>query len=189
MPEAPTHEWGPDLHYYTTRFVDGLRADIRAVVTLQRPDNFDTAYLLALLQEEVGESAKKFEFHVSDHGTSNKNYIRPAMPMPRPPPQVAAEKPVVKAPVPVTEDKMTALRSFRCARGLCDFCGEKWFRGHKCAPTIPLHAMQEIWDLFQLEATSDPQVDDKDSPDTPDEQLFLAISPEAQRGSHGCRTI
>lgn len=82
--------------------MDGLRADIRAVVTLQRPDNFNTAYHLALLQEEVGESAKKFEFHVSDRGTSNKNYIRPAMPMPRSPPQVAAEKPVVKAPVPVT---------------------------------------------------------------------------------------
>jgi hypothetical protein len=62
----------PDLHYYTTHFVDGPRADIRAVVTLQHLANLNTVYTLALLQEEVADDAKKCEFHISDHGASTK---------------------------------------------------------------------------------------------------------------------
>jgi hypothetical protein len=158
--QLKAYEPNPDLHYYTTRFVDGLRADIRAVVTLQHPDNLDTAYLLALLQEEVGDFAKKFELHAYDCGASTKGPGQHGVPRP-PPTQATAEKPVMKAPVPASKDKMTALRTYRRGRGLCDFCAEKWFRSHKCAPTIPLHAMQ----------------------------LFLAISHEAQQGSHGCLTI
>jgi hypothetical protein len=44
-----------DMLYYTTRFVDGLRLDIRSVVVVQRPQTLDTAYTLALLQEEVAD--------------------------------------------------------------------------------------------------------------------------------------
>lgn len=44
--------YNPNIHmlYYTTRFVDGLREDIRDVVVAQRPQNLDTAYTLALLR-------------------------------------------------------------------------------------------------------------------------------------------
>ena len=42
-----------DPIYYAMRFVDGLRADIRVVVHMQRPQNLDTACVLALLQEEL----------------------------------------------------------------------------------------------------------------------------------------
>jgi hypothetical protein len=42
-------------YYFLTRFVEGLRADIRAVVMVQRPTDLDTACSLALLQEEVAE--------------------------------------------------------------------------------------------------------------------------------------
>jgi hypothetical protein len=39
----------PDMHYYTTRFVDGLRHDICVAVAIQRPSTLDTAYALTLL--------------------------------------------------------------------------------------------------------------------------------------------
>jgi hypothetical protein len=44
--------YNPNIHmlYYTTRFVDGLREDIRDVVVAQRPQNLDTVYTLALLR-------------------------------------------------------------------------------------------------------------------------------------------
>jgi hypothetical protein len=42
-------------YYFLTRFVEGLHADIRAVVMVQRPTDLDTACSLALLQEEVAE--------------------------------------------------------------------------------------------------------------------------------------
>jgi hypothetical protein len=45
----------PDLHYYTTHFVDGLRDDIRVVITMHHPSTLDIACTLALLQEEVAE--------------------------------------------------------------------------------------------------------------------------------------
>lgn len=38
---------------FLTRFVEGLRTDIRAVVLVQRPSDLDIACALALLQEEV----------------------------------------------------------------------------------------------------------------------------------------
>lgn len=44
-------------YYYLTRFVEGLRADIRAVVLVQRPPDLGTACSLALLQEEVAGCA------------------------------------------------------------------------------------------------------------------------------------
>jgi hypothetical protein len=39
----------PDMHYYTTCFVDGLRHDIRVAVAIQHPSTLDTAYVLTLL--------------------------------------------------------------------------------------------------------------------------------------------
>jgi len=46
---SPKH----DHHYFTMRFIDGLHCDIKAIVLVQRPKDFDTAATLALLQEEV----------------------------------------------------------------------------------------------------------------------------------------
>ena len=43
--------------YFLTRFVEGLRNDIRVVVLVQRPPDLDTACTLALLQEEVADGA------------------------------------------------------------------------------------------------------------------------------------
>lgn len=56
------YESSTDSLYYATRFVDGLREDIRAVVLIQRPGDLDTACTLALLQEEVAEPARRREF-------------------------------------------------------------------------------------------------------------------------------
>lgn len=47
--QLKSYEPSPDLYYYTTHFVDGLRDEIRVVVTLHRPSSLDTAYALALL--------------------------------------------------------------------------------------------------------------------------------------------
>lgn len=46
------------LYYYLTRFVEGLRVDIQAVVLIQRTPDLDTACSLALLQEKVAGEAQ-----------------------------------------------------------------------------------------------------------------------------------
>ena len=46
-----------DPVFFAMRFVDGLRSDIRNPVHMQRPQDFDTACMLALLQEELQDPA------------------------------------------------------------------------------------------------------------------------------------
>lgn len=57
--QLKAYQPNPDMHYYTTRFLDGLREDIRSVVTVHRPTSLDTAFSLALLQDEVGMAIPK----------------------------------------------------------------------------------------------------------------------------------
>jgi hypothetical protein len=43
----------------TTRFVDGLKDEVKAVVIIQRPNNLDAVCALALLQEMLGNRGKR----------------------------------------------------------------------------------------------------------------------------------
>jgi hypothetical protein len=43
-----------DPLFYTLRFIDGLRGDIKSIVLVQHPQDLNTACVLASLQEEVG---------------------------------------------------------------------------------------------------------------------------------------
>lgn len=45
--------------YFLTRFVEGLREDIRAVVIIQQPVDLDAACRSVLLQEEVSDGLHK----------------------------------------------------------------------------------------------------------------------------------
>lgn len=78
--------------YYTTKFIDGLRDDIKSAVMLQRPSTWDTACVLARLREEVGDSVWKKEPRCSDSYSYNKHQFRTTMPLPTPPGKL--EKPL-----------------------------------------------------------------------------------------------
>jgi hypothetical protein len=47
--QLKTYSRSTDPLYYTTKFVEGLRADIKSIVIMQRPENLDTTCFLALL--------------------------------------------------------------------------------------------------------------------------------------------
>jgi hypothetical protein len=47
---------GVDPIYFVTRFIDGLKPELRVVLLVQRHQTLDTSCTLALLQEEVGTS-------------------------------------------------------------------------------------------------------------------------------------
>jgi hypothetical protein len=92
------------------------------------------------------------------------------------------------------EDKFQSLRSYRKARGLCIRCGERWQPGHKCAPVMQLHALQEVWtvcqDAFELPECSTPDAPNPEvSEDTPAAQLFLLLSTAATSGKSAARTM
>lgn len=65
--------------------MDGLRDDIRAVIVVQGPQNLDTAYTLALLQEEVADSARRKESK-RDSAFYARPPFKQALPLPAPTP-------------------------------------------------------------------------------------------------------
>ena len=62
------YEHSTDPMYYTIRFMDGLRDDIRSTVLVQHPSTLDTACSLALLQEEVAGPVHKRDPRRPDAG-------------------------------------------------------------------------------------------------------------------------
>jgi hypothetical protein len=74
-----------DPLYYTLRFIDGLKDYIRAPVALHRPQNLDTACVLAKLQEQMADAGKKKEFRRWEPNAA-KPYFTKALPLPLPPP-------------------------------------------------------------------------------------------------------
>lgn len=109
--------------FYTTHFLDGLHSDIRAVMLVQRLNSLDTAYTLALLQEEAAEPIRKREFR---QWNPQGRYQRGERPQ-----AADVDKPGLNSK-PI-DKKLADLKAYRRARGLCDHYGGKWNRDHKCA--------------------------------------------------------
>ena len=131
----------PNHLSYTTRFVDGLRNDIRSIILVQRPKDLDSACTLALLQEEAVEPTRRREVRKLDGFPFAKQPVTKGL-LPLPPlPVHPGELPVIddkkvhderRFPPRTSplEDKFQSLRSYRKARGLCIRCGERWQPGH-----------------------------------------------------------
>ena len=43
------------------------------------------------------------------------------------------------------------MRCFRRARGLCFKCGGRWGKDHTCPPTVQMHVVEELLELFAAE--------------------------------------
>lgn len=70
--ELASYESRTDPLYYTMRFIDGLRADIKQVIVVQRPSDLDTACALALVQEEATDSTRPRRNELSFHRIAPK---------------------------------------------------------------------------------------------------------------------
>jgi hypothetical protein len=92
--------------------MDGLKRDIRAVVMMHSPQDLNTASSLAFLQ---GSYSKK---NLSDTAKS--------VPVPISGSTVDEKKPIeFPKNKQSSEDKLSALKSYRRSKGLCFKCGEK----------------------------------------------------------------
>jgi hypothetical protein len=145
-----------DTHpfYFLTRFIEGLRSDIRAIIMIQRPSDLDSACSLALLQEEVVEGEQ-----TSPPRHSDQRYVRLPLKPPALPYQALQSRPPSRADDSRTSDSahssvdehIQALHAFRRAKGLCYRCGEKWSNEHTCPATIQLHVVEELFALFSTD--------------------------------------
>ncbi|CAN6166876.1 unnamed protein product [Urochloa humidicola] len=181
-----------DPLYHTMRFVDGLTEELRSTVLLQRPSDLDTAFVIAQLQEEVSSSPVKKDVKRSGYSFPLRASTGSALPLPQPPKvdkllvqrsedHRAAESSRAKS----TEDRWKSLRALRRAQGLCQFCAEKWSKGHSCADKIQLHVVQELLEVFQ---ESD-EIASEAEPITADSQLFLTLSQAAVTSKPSSRSM
>jgi hypothetical protein len=160
MDQIAAYELHPDPVHYTTRFLDGLKPAVRVLVAIQQPPNLDTAYSLALLYEELGDSAMPIPSTGSTSGSSRRYQQVPVAAAPPPPPakwisRTVEEKRLQELARPSVEDKWTNLKAYRRSKGLCFVCGERWSKEHQCKAAIQLHVVQEMVDYLQSLDSSD----------------------------------
>lgn len=79
---------------------------------------------------------------------------------------------------------MAALMACRKAKGLCYKCGLKWGPNHQCAESVPLHVVEELWQMLNIEGGTTEVQAESDS-----EEDLMAISAQADSGSSDGRTI
>lgn len=167
--------------------------DIKSVVLVQRPCNLDTACYLALLQEEA-DTTKRPELKKVDYSFKPKSSIT-ATPLPLPPPSIVGKTSSGSVAIanPATRNafdaqaasKVAALTAYKMAQELCRYCAKKWVKGHKCAATVPLHAVQEIWEMLSTDSESDQCTEDTGT----EEHVFMLLSQEALAPGSSSKTL
>jgi hypothetical protein len=167
--------------YVLTKFVEGLRKDIRAAVMVQRPADIYTACSLACLQEEIIDG---LPFADTGH-----QLLLPAPAAPlllTAPPQRAVPAGLTQAQdrrgtdaahATDSSSKLAALKAYRKSRGLCFKCGESWGREHTCPSSVQLHVLQELLDVVGY------QEEGESMQLAPPEETVMAISYQAISGS------
>uniref|UniRef100_A0A8R7Q9C6 Reverse transcriptase domain-containing protein n=1 Tax=Triticum urartu TaxID=4572 RepID=A0A8R7Q9C6_TRIUA len=109
--------------FLVTRFILGLKEELRAAVDMQIPANVSEAVSYALIQEEIVQRAR------SNRSVGNRH---------------AFFKPDTRLNTPPAGElwKARQLKEYRRTNGLCFSCGEKYTPGHICVkPPTPTAVM------------------------------------------------
>jgi hypothetical protein len=163
------------------RFIDGLRADIKAIVLVLRPPDLDTACTIAMLQEEAKPVAPTCSPRYGDW-SSSKPSLQSRLPSASPTVPRAEKTPSVQAPS--TDSKLATIKSYRRALDLCYKCNAKWSKDHQCEPEV-LHAVEAFWEF----CTDEEEPEEESDTTEVTEQVCLAISKAAVSGSPAIRTV
>jgi hypothetical protein len=147
------------------------------------------------LQEELVEPVRKKDFRRPELFTFAKAPVRGLGPLSHVPPwQERQDRPVPPNLGPDrrghgVDDKLSTLRDYRRARGLCFRCGEKWSRDHRCPEAIQLHVLQELWDVCFAEDCHEVCPDEWQEDGADAAQLCMAISMAASGGPLSVNSI
>jgi hypothetical protein len=102
-------------------------------------------------QAPYNRSNYEFKHRYSRSGFSG----RAILPTPADDARKTEEKAIVKAP---WDEKMHSLKAQRKSRGEFFKCGDEFQPGHKCAKSVPLHMVEELFEILQLTSSdSEPE--------------------------------
>lgn len=136
-----------DEAFFVTNFIRGLKPEIQSAIRLHKPRTVDTALSLAQTQEDMLEVARQVTSsrYRHDYKNSYKNThttVKSILGSPLAPDE---RKPMEEKHT--IEQKLDALKAMRKAKCLCFKCGEKYHRGHKCAPSTQLQLIEDLLPL------------------------------------------
>lgn len=173
-----------DETFFVTKFVGGLKSEIKAAIKLHKPRTVDAALSLAKTQEDLlGEITVK-----TVGRTTYKEQYKPAVKTPFLGKGILGPSPDENKKVeekPKWEERFDSLKAARRARGECFKCGEKYGPGHKCPKSVQLHVLEELLEVFLAQEEDSNKADDVEG--TSDEELVLSEC--AVSGTVGKRTI
>lgn len=174
-----------DKTFFVTKFVRGLKPEVKIAIKLHKPRTVDLALSLAKTQEELlGElSASKAQQKVivkeGFKGGIKPAYVAKGILGAHPEENKKGEE------KPKWEDIYESLKAARRARGECFKCGEKWGPGHKCPKSVQLHVLDELLEVLMLQdGTADIQKEEEE-----DNEEELTLSKCAAAGTMGKKTI
>jgi hypothetical protein len=144
-----------DDTFFMTRFMAGLKEEIRVAIALHRPRDVTTASVLAALQEDELSRCRSKPFGWD----FTKTRFKPVADKGK---GADEEKGKTNLNKSDQENKLATLRNYRCQNGICFKCGGKWDKTHKCPTQIPMHVLEELLDALE---------DDGNEMDYPKEEL------------------
>jgi hypothetical protein len=134
--QISAYDTNPDQLNYLTRFLDGLKSGVHALVAIQQPADLDAAYTMALFYEELGDGCTPWNIVPTPVQSSRCTFSAslPALLPPQPPAKwVSSTVEERKQTDPgrfSVDDKWSSLRAYRRSKGLCFICDERWSKKH-----------------------------------------------------------
>ena len=173
-----------DETYFVTKFVGGLKTEIKAAIKLHKPRTVDAALSLAKTQEdlalEIKKGGQKSTYKEGFKSTAFRvNYQGKGILGQAPDDTTKTEE------KPKWEDCFESLKASRKAKGECFKCGEKWGPGHKCPKSVQLHVLEELLEVFHLR--EDDEVCQNEEAESSEEELV--VSECVVSGTMGKKTI
>lgn len=175
----------------TSKFVDGLKSEIKAVVLVHRPKDLDTACSLAILREEVLQGSSTREMRRGEGTINVKAYSKMNV---GPPSAKSMDSVVIDerkssgfSRVRNQNEKVSALMAYRKAKGFCFKCMTKWGPQHTCAENVPLHYVEELWQMLDENEGNQKQLVELRNSDSEDD--LMAISAQVVNGTSTGKTV
>lgn len=185
MHQLLTHNPALDDTFFITKFLEGLKREIRSATILHKPRTVDVVISLALLQEAQMHDDWRPHYEPKKW----HNHAGPGKLSPHP---LEAQTDVAKATEQAQlQGKLDTLRAQRRARGECFRCGGKYAPGHKYPKQVDLAVIAELCDALQIEAESNNDEDkpeDDASSESSGEQV-MSLSSATSQGTTSKRTM
>lgn len=135
-------------HFFVTKFVGGLKTEIKATIKLHKPRSIDAAFSLAKTQEELlGELGFLKAFSKQSFREGYKSFNK----APFQGKGILGASPEENKKIeekPKWEERFDSLKAARRARGECFKCEEKFGPRHKCPKFVQLQVLEELLEVF-----------------------------------------